>query len=206
MNSGKKASKATQRRKGSANVKPVRIKFLINQNDAIPTSNTTSPTAAVTTSPRAAVTTSPTAAATTSPTAAVPTESSTATNSNNAQFTKPLQPAPSPHCYILSLLRFCQNNVATCYGCGGKYYETGTPDDPNDMVVLSKKKRIYIDPTTKERTHSSDFTSVYYHFNYTCMSNHDSFFNACSILVPDDLKPHLSNRHKTLLRSAGVML
>ena len=60
-------------------------------------------------------------------------------------------------------------------GHGTRDSGLGTQTSPFSIVVVSKKKRIYIDPTTKERTHSSDFTHVYYHFNYTCMSNHDYF-------------------------------
>ena len=58
---------------------------------------------------------------------------------------KPTLPEPAPNQYILSMLKICHRNVSKCYGCGGAFYEKGYPQEPNDLVVVTKLSRQFVD-------------------------------------------------------------
>lgn len=154
-------------------------------------------TTTTTTATSATTTSTPTAAKTSVSTNTPPTTGITKNLVN-----QPSQPDPAPHCYQLTLLKCCHKNVTCCYGCGGRY---GKPEKPDDLIVASKTKRIYVSPKSKELTQSPDFTRVYYHLKQSCLSKYDKFFHVSSILVPDDLTAHPSARHKTLLKSIGIL-
>ena len=90
------------------------------------------------------------------------------------------------------------------YGCGVKFYENETPEEPNNLVVVSKTKRMFTDKATKEVTQLSDMSKVYHHFNYNCLSHHNKFFNVAFIKVQNDPLPSLSPIHKQALNGDGV--
>lgn len=172
-NAGRKKSKSTQRRKGSAKskstpvqfyVSPVRVNSTTNGGAVAPPSTTTTTTTATS----ATTTSTPTAAKTSVSTNTPPTTGITKNLVN-----QPSQPDPAPHCYQLTLLKCCHKNVTCCYGCGGRY---GKPEEPDDLIVASKTKRIYVSPKSKELTQSPDFTRVYYHLKQSCLSKYDNFF------------------------------
>ena len=71
---------------------------------------------------------------------------------------QPKHPNPQPNGYIVTLLKFIHSNVSTCYSCNGKFYHQGYPDALGDLIVLSKTKRVFVNPTTHERTQSNEFS------------------------------------------------
>ena len=56
---------------------------------------------------------------------------------------------PLPNSYVLTPLKYCHRNVAKCYGCGGEFYINGYPQEPQDLVIVSKTKRMFVHPQTK---------------------------------------------------------
>ena len=75
------------------------------------------------------------------------------------------QSNPPPNSYIVTLLKFIHRNVSACCSCGGKFYNQGYPDAPRDLIVVSKSRRVFINPVSHERTQSNEFSKVYFHFN-----------------------------------------
>ena len=114
----------------------------------------------------------------------------------------PTNPDVPSNGYSLFLFQFCHKNVSKCYGCGSSF--DAPMDDPNNLIIVSKTNRSYIDPTTKIKMYSSDLSRVYYHFNFSCLQRQNQMFSINLIKVPEDLKPHLSATHKTVLRSTGI--
>ena len=79
---------------------------------------------------------------------------------------QPKQPNLPPNGYIVTLLKFVHRNVSTCYSCGGKFHHQGYPDAPGDLIIVSKTKRVFVNPVTHERTQSNEFSNVYFRFNF----------------------------------------
>ena len=79
---------------------------------------------------------------------------------------KPSYPNLLPDQYILGILQFCHKQVSVCYGCGCKFYIDGYPEPPSDLVIVSSMRRSYID-SNHQRVVISQFSKVYYHFNYS---------------------------------------
>ena len=118
---------------------------------------------------------------------------------------QPKQPIPPPKGYIDTLLKFDHRNVSTCQSCGGKFYHQDYPDAPGDLIVVSKTKRVFVNPATHERTQSNEFGNVYFHFNFACIFAHDRCFAPQLIPVEQDVKMCLEEVHVITLCSAGVM-
>ena len=119
--------------------------------------------------------------------------------------TPDLFPNPLPNCYVLSILKCCHKNVSKCYGCGGNFYQNGYPAPPNDLLVVSKTQRKFFDPLTKQLLKSPQLQNVYFHFNYVCISSHDNMFTPQSIIVCDNIKPFLTDIHRSVLISFGII-
>ena len=51
----------------------------------------------------------------------------------------------------------------------------------------------------RQKTIPSDFSNVYFHFNGSFVLKHDSCFTPQAVVVPEELKQHLSVFHKTFL-------
>ena len=75
------------------------------------------------------------------------------------------QSNPPPNSYIVTLLKFINRNVSACCSCGGKFYNQGYPDAPRHLIVVSKSRRVFINPVSHERTQSNEFSKVFFHFN-----------------------------------------
>ena len=75
------------------------------------------------------------------------------------------QSSPPPNSYIVTLFKFIHRNVSACCSCGGKCCNQGYPDAPRDLIVVSKSRRVFINPVSRERTQSNEFSKVYFHFN-----------------------------------------
>ena len=56
----------------------------------------------------------------------------------DATIKAPKKPDPGTNGYMLYLLKFCHPKVYSCYGCGGKFFEQGISDEPNDLVSYQK--------------------------------------------------------------------
>ena len=119
---------------------------------------------------------------------------------------QPKQPNPPTNGCIVTLLKFVHSNVSTCYSCGGKFYHQGYPDAPGDLIVVSKTKRVFVNPVTHERTQSNEFSNVYFHFNFTCIFAHDRCIAPQLIQIEQDVKMSLREVHVITLISAGIML
>ena len=94
---------------------------------------------------------------------------------------------PALNQYILSMLKICLRNVSKCYGSGGAFYEKGHPQEPNDLVVVTKLRRQFVDPKTKVPT-SSEFSKVYFHFSGTCIWRYNGCFVPQLVEVAENLK------------------
>ena len=77
---------------------------------------------------------------------------------------------------------------------------------PNDLVVVTKLRRQFIDPKTKVPTMSSEFSKVYCHFNGTCIRRYNSCFVPQLVEVAENLKSIFSDVHKTFLHALGICL
>ena len=117
----------------------------------------------------------------------------------------PKYPDPPSNGYVVGILRYCHKKVSTCYGCGSKFQEDSYPKPPQDLVVVSKTQRMYVDPKTRKRKMSDQLSNVYFHFNYACVSNHDPLFTPQLLHVPKDLRPHLLPEHKATLDFSQVL-
>ena len=180
-NAGKKKRKATEIRKGPANKLHIPTKVIVQPAQLHPSSSDSS--------------------------LEQPSPNQVAEDSNeNENLIIPDTPNPSPNGYELTLLKFCHKNVAKCSGCSGNFFENGYPAVPFDLVVVSKTKRDYVDPKTRQKTKSPDFTKVYYHFHSECLLKHNSFFAPQLICIPPAIKEHLSAIHKGFLSSLSVIV
>ena len=98
-------------------------------------------------------------------------------------------------------IRLCEH----CYGCGCKFYIDGYPEPPSDLVIVSSMRRSYID-SNHQRVVSPQFSKVYYHFNYSCITVHSQFFAPPLIIIPEDLKLYLSPVHKEVLIASQIRI
>ena len=73
------------------------------------------------------------------------------------------------------------------FSCGGKFYHHGCPDAP-DLIVVSKTKRVFVNPVTHKRTQSNEFSNAYFHFNFACILAHDRCFAPQLIQTDQDVK------------------
>ena len=123
---------------------------------------------------------------------------------STTSYLTPPPPNPSPNCYHLNLLKFYHRYVSKCYGCRALFVTDSYPKEPYDFVIVSKTQRSYVDPKTRQKTVSSDFSNVYFHFNGSCVLKHDSYFTPQAVVVPKKLKQHQSIFHKTFLNSLRI--
>jgi hypothetical protein len=113
-------------------------------------------------------------------------------------------PDPIPGTYVVTLLKLCNARVSKCFGCNGQIRDgNNCTVPPNDMVIVSKAKRPYMDPLTGEK-HMSALGNVYFHFNEVCVKRHNNVFIPALIIVPEEVKTHLELGHKDILRTAGI--
>ena len=97
---------------------------------------------------------------------------------------QPKQPNPPPNGCIVILLKFVHSNVSTRYSCGGQFYHQGYP---GDLVAVSKTKHVFVSPVTHERMQSTEFSNVYFHFNFACIFTHDRCFASQLIQIEQDV-------------------
>ena len=118
---------------------------------------------------------------------------------------KPTLPESSPNQrQILSMLKICHRNVSKWYGCDRAFYENGYPQEPNDLVVVTKLLRQFVDPKTKVATTSSEFFKVYFYLNGICIRRYTSCFVLKLVEIPENLKSLFSAVYKTSLHALGI--
>ena len=78
------------------------------------------------------------------------------------------------------------------------------PTPPNDMVVVSKAQRHYTDTKTHQKTISSDFSNVYYHFHQACLSRHNTLFTPQLLVLLPGIKLFLLPEYILYLQSFGI--
>ena len=115
---------------------------------------------------------------------------------------KPKSPSPTPGSYVITILDFCNSNVSKCFGCQKALKENNViPLPPRNLVIVSNMKRGYV---KNGIVHEGDFSNVYFHFSETCVKAKDSYFVPALLFCPEDVKPHLSDRHKEVLSAWKV--
>ena len=113
-------------------------------------------------------------------------------------------PEPPVAGYIVTLLKFCHRNVASCYGCRGRFFEQGYPSPPRDLVVVTKTRRWYKDPHTQQRVQSAVPSNVYFHFSKACINAFDAMFQPQMITAPKEVQPFLLPEHRNILLSCSL--
>ena len=124
---------------------------------------------------------------------------------SNIATPKPSYPNTLPNQYVLGILQFCHKQVSVCYEYGCKFYIDGYPKPPSDLVIVSSMRRSYID-LNHPRVVSPQFSKVYYHFNYSCITIHSQFFVLPLIIIPEDLNLYLSPVHKEVLIASKIQI
>ena len=124
---------------------------------------------------------------------------------SNIATLKPSYSNPLANQYVSGILQFCHKQVSICYVCGCKFYIDGYPELPSGLVIVSSMCRSYID-SNHQRVVNCQFSKVYYHFNYSCITVHNQFFAPTVIIVPEDLKPYLSPVHKEILIASQIRI
>ena len=127
-------------------------------------------------------------------------------NQSIEEHVKIVTPDPEPRTFHLFLLKICHGNVKTCYGCGKRFSESGQPEEPNDLVVITKIKRKFVHKATKEVTRSTEMAKVYCHFSGDCLKFDDQIFKVEDLEISDEVARLLSSCHKAALNAAGVLI
>ena len=154
-NAAKKATKATQRRKGAADQQKKGPRAYKSYGSASFSASAPAPTAALD-QVQLLVT--------------APATSNTATTRQqpNAASALPIPPEPNPlpGSYVITLLKFCHENTSVCHGCRGSLREENgaIPEEPRDLVIVTKGRREY--------------------YNHKGLNNMDNFQMFTSILTP----------------------
>ena len=116
---------------------------------------------------------------------------------------KPSYPNSLPNQYVLGILQFSHKQVSVCYECGCKFHTDGYPEPLSGLAIVSSIRQSYID-SNHQRVVSPQFSKVYYHFNYSCITVHSQFFAPPLIIIPEDLKLYLSPVHKDVLIASQI--
>ena len=91
------------------------------------------------------------------------------------------------------------------FGYNGTFYEKGYSQELNDLVVLTKLCRQFINPKTKIPISSSEFSKLYFYFNGNCITRYDSSFVPHIADVGENLKTP-SDAHKSFLYALDMCL
>ena len=119
---------------------------------------------------------------------------------------KPTLPEQALNQYIFSMLKIYHRNVSKYYGYGGVFYEKVYSQEPNDLLVVTKLRRQFVDPKTEVPTTSREFSKVYLHFRETSAGRYNSCFVPQVAEVTENLKSVSSDMHKTFLHALGICL
>ena len=75
------------------------------------------------------------------------------------------------------------------------------PLPPRNLVIVSNMKQTYVKNGIVQE---GDFSNVYFHSNEACVKTKDAYFVPALLFCPEDIKPHLNDRHADVLRAWNV--
>ena len=198
---GKKASKATQRRKGPQRETVISYaddETQMNFSRDVQFSDLTSISSTSLPLP-SSLAVSPLPSLASSGTVAHPTTSV----NQISTISSPDRPNPLPGSYHISLLQLCDRRVTRCYGCKGYLKSNGTiPEPPNDLVIVTKCNREYNKDGVPHTTTAP--CNVYFHMNIQCVKKQNEYFIPAFIFIPQCVKEKLPECHKSVLKSIGL--
>lgn len=104
---------------------------------------------------------------------------------------------PFHHTFLAELIK-------VRYGCGLPFaIKQRTP--LHDMILKRYDHRVYKSPRSKEMKRTSNLQNTYYHLNADCArKKHPEFEIQSDIVIPNEIKLHLKDSHKRLLREMDV--
>ena len=117
---------------------------------------------------------------------------------------RPAYPQPCQGKYVLALQRYCHPNVKSCYVCSKEIFRSDATNY-DDIVIAGNTQRTIFDVQTQKYTVSSNSQNVCFHYHQQCILIKDAFFTPTMVEVPQDLKPFLSNRNKSILMASGIL-
>lgn len=105
------------------------------------------------------------------------------------------KPSPPPGIFVLYLLQFCDPRVSRCYGCGHPVKAEGLNNiPPSDLVIVTKLCREY--RKEGETRVSNEFSNVYFHANLQCVHKKLPHFLPSFLQIPQHIHPHLGLVHR----------
>ena len=101
-------------------------------------------------------------------------------------------------------LTFLAELIKVRYGCGLSFaIKQRTPF--HNMILERYDHRLYKSPRSKEMKRTSNLKNTYYHLNADCArKEHPEFEIQSDIIKHNEIKLHLEDSHKRLLREMGV--
>lgn len=108
------------------------------------------------------------------------------------------KPSPPPGVFILYLLQFCDPRVSRCYGCANPIKVLANVP-PSDLVVVTKVCREY--RKEGETRISNEYSNVYFHPNLQCIHNKLPHFLPSFLQIPQCIHPRLNIVHRQHIAS-----
>ena len=100
--------------------------------------------------------------------------------------------------------RYCHPNMKSCYGCSREIFRSDAINY-DDIVIVDNTQRAIFDVQTQKYMVSPNSQNVYFHYDQQCILNKNAFFTPKMVEVPQDLKPFLSNRNRSVLMATGIL-
>eukprot|EP00112_Aurelia_sp_Birch-Aquarium-sp1_P007142 Seg1779.6 transcript_id=Seg1779.6/GoldUCD/mRNA.D3Y31 product="hypothetical protein" protein_id=Seg1779.6/GoldUCD/D3Y31 len=138
------------------------------------------------------------------------TQQSTVANNQQLEQNAPFQRVPFPDqppgSYLVTLLRFCHEKTAACYGCSAplKDLQGQIPPPPKDMVIVTKARRRYYDPNGMPR--EGKLGNVYFHFNVDCVKRKNNYFVPFLCQIQVGVREQLQPGHLQMIQAGGIPL
>ena len=73
------------------------------------------------------------------------------------------------------------------------------------LLLTTPKEQFLMSIQTQKYMVSPNSQNVYFHYDQQCILNKNAFFTPKMVEVPQDLKPFLSNRNKSVLMATGIL-
>ena len=117
---------------------------------------------------------------------------------------RPAYRQPCQGKYVLTPQRYCHPNMKSCYGCSREIFRSDAINY-DDIVIVDNTQRAIFDVQTQKYMVSPNSQNVYFRYDQQCILNKNAFFTPKMVEVPQDLKPFLSNRNKSVLMATGIL-
>jgi len=119
---------------------------------------------------------------------------------------RPRFPEPSLNAFVLHLKEYCHGNTRICNGCSCSLsINSPTTIYDTNLCIVSKFRRVYVDPKTNEIKTQPQPNNAYYHYSYNCVVKDFPGFNFGAVTIAEDIYPLLDNVHKAILQQTGVL-